>query len=61
MQMWHIAAERPPHLTAIAPWEGHSDFYRETWCRGGVPTGGFWEFLSSWLRGRGKKEGASSL
>lgn len=25
---WFIAATRPPHLTAIAPWEGCGDLYR---------------------------------
>jgi len=34
---WFAAAERPPHLTCIAPWEGASDAYRELVCRGGIP------------------------
>jgi len=34
---WFAAAERPPHLTCIAPWEGLSDAYREFVCRGGIP------------------------
>ncbi|KAL4790764.1 Alpha/Beta hydrolase protein [Aspergillus venezuelensis] len=29
MSQWYIAAERPPHLKAITPWEGIGDFYRE--------------------------------
>jgi len=33
---WSVAALRPPHLTAIAPWEGSGDIYREQFCRGGV-------------------------
>jgi predicted acyl esterase len=28
--MWHIASQQPKHLAAIAPWEGLSDFYRES-------------------------------
>lgn len=44
---WSIAAERPPHLACIAPLEGVSDFYRETFCRGGVPYTPFWGFLGS--------------
>jgi predicted acyl esterase len=31
------AAERPPHLAAIAPWEGVLDMYREDLSRGGIP------------------------
>lgn len=31
---WYIAAEKPPHLAAIAPWEGFSDYFRETSNRG---------------------------
>lgn len=46
MAQWHIAAERPPHLTCIAPLEGCSDFYRETLNRGGVPYRPFWSFLA---------------
>ena len=33
---WHAAALRPPHLAAIAPWEGSGDIYREQFFRGGV-------------------------
>lgn len=33
---WHVAALRPPHLAAIAPWEGSGDIWREQFCRGGV-------------------------
>ncbi|ORY01678.1 Alpha/Beta hydrolase protein [Clohesyomyces aquaticus] len=35
---WAVAALRPPHLTAIAPWEGSGDIYREQFCRGGIFT-----------------------
>lgn len=31
---WFIAAQQPPSLKAIAPWEGLSDLYREQFCRG---------------------------
>ncbi|MEU3788023.1 CocE/NonD family hydrolase [Streptomyces sp900129855] len=31
------AAEQPPHLAAIAPWEGLSDMYRDDLNRGGIP------------------------
>jgi predicted acyl esterase len=34
---WNIAAERPPHLVAIAPWEAESNLYRDEYLRGGIP------------------------
>ncbi|MEU4650133.1 CocE/NonD family hydrolase [Nocardia fluminea] len=37
MIQWAAAALQPPHLAAIAPWEGLSDLYRENTCRGGIP------------------------
>lgn len=40
---WFIAAERPPHLAAIAPWEGFDDYYRDSICNGGIPEIGFTE------------------
>jgi predicted acyl esterase len=42
---WFAAAEQPPHLTCIAPWEGITDFYRDLICRGGVPETGFWDLV----------------
>jgi predicted acyl esterase len=33
---WKIAAMNPPHLAAINPWEGVSDFYRELVFHGGI-------------------------
>ncbi|YCK79849.1 CocE/NonD family hydrolase (plasmid) [Arthrobacter sp. D3-18] len=38
---WQIAATRPPHLAAIAPWEGASDLYAQAMMRGGIPNTGF--------------------
>ena len=35
---WFAAATRPPHLAAIAPWEGWSDLYREAVAPGGITT-----------------------
>ncbi len=35
------AAEKPPHLAAINPWEGVSDVYRDLVMRGGTPDIGF--------------------
>ena len=39
---WAVAALQPPHLAAIAPWEGFIDIYRETAVRGGIPDTRFW-------------------
>ncbi|KIW63982.1 hypothetical protein PV04_08942 [Phialophora macrospora] len=41
---WFIAAERPPHLKAIAPWEGIADYYRELLGRGGIPNTAFVDY-----------------
>lgn len=35
ISQWFIAAQQPPSLKAIAPWEGSGDIYREQFCRGG--------------------------
>ena len=44
IMQWFIAAEQPPHLKAIAPWEGSSDAYRELATDDGVPCIGFVNF-----------------
>lgn len=54
---WFTAAEQPPHLAAINPWEGVSDVYRDLVMRGGMPDTGFARQLrdhSFW--GRNRKE-----
>ena len=38
---WFTAAEQPPHLAAINPWEGVSDVYRDLVMRGGMPDTAF--------------------
>jgi len=53
---WFIAAERPPHLAAIAPWEGLVDIYRYDVCRGGINDTGFMERTIDGLCGRGRVE-----
>ncbi|MFF4530495.1 CocE/NonD family hydrolase [Streptomyces sp. NPDC001407] len=40
---WRVAATRPPHLAAINPWEGLTDFYRDVAYHGGIPETGFME------------------
>ncbi|MFJ8748762.1 CocE/NonD family hydrolase [Streptomyces sp. NPDC102441] len=41
VSQWFTAAEQPPHLAAINPWEGVSDVYRDLVLRGGMPDTGF--------------------
>ncbi len=45
ISQWFTAAEQPPHLAAINPWEGLSDVYRDLVLRGGMPDIGFAERL----------------
>lgn len=40
---WLGAAEKPPHLKAIVPWEGLNDPYREWAFNGGIPDTGFFK------------------
>ena len=56
MAQWFIAAERPPHLAAIAPWEGLIDIYRYDVCRGGIPDTGFMERTIDGTCGNGRVE-----
>ncbi|HEY2043635.1 MAG TPA: CocE/NonD family hydrolase [Jatrophihabitans sp.] len=43
---WQVAALRPPHLSAICPWEGANDYYREMTHHGGIHNA----FLPDWYR-----------
>ena len=38
---WMMASMRPPHLAAILPWQGASDFYRDRVRQGGMFSSGF--------------------
>ncbi|MDO5540758.1 MAG: CocE/NonD family hydrolase [Eubacteriales bacterium] len=38
---WFAADQKPPHLKAIAPWEGQTDAYREVILRGGIVDNAF--------------------
>jgi predicted acyl esterase len=53
---WKIAATRPPHLAAIAPWEGHIDVYRDQVRRGGIPNVSLAELITQTTAGRGRVE-----
>jgi predicted acyl esterase len=61
ISQWFIAAERPPHLAAIAPWEGWSDAYREDVGRGGIQDFGFCEYVTSKMRGRNRVEDVPAM
>ena len=45
MTQWRIAAQQPPHLACIAPWESTTDMYRESLCEGGIPAKSFVGFV----------------
>ncbi|HEY4188419.1 MAG TPA: CocE/NonD family hydrolase [Polyangia bacterium] len=59
VSQWFTAAEQPPHLTAIAPWEGFSDVYRDQLVPGGIPDVAFLRLISERLPGRNKVESPS--
>jgi predicted acyl esterase len=44
MNQYQVAALQPPHLAAICPWEGSSDWYREFSYNGGI----YSEFCGKW-------------
>ena len=58
---WFIAAERPPHLVAIAPWEGLTDFYRDGSFRGGIPDFAFCEKLTAEMSGNNRVEDVPAM
>lgn len=49
MTQYRIAAEQPPHLACIAPWEGTGDLYRESIAFGGIDSTGFNEGVASMI------------
>ncbi len=44
INQWQAAALHPPHLSAIIPWEGAADFYRDVTHHGGILS----EFCGKW-------------
>ncbi|KAJ2906975.1 Cocaine esterase [Zalerion maritima] len=58
---WFIAAERPPHLAAIAPFEGQGDGFREGISRGGVELRAFPTLIGHILTGRQRREDAIAM
>jgi uncharacterized protein len=53
---WFTAAEQPPHLAAINPWEGFSDVYRDLVLRGGMPDLAFTTQLQHNYAGQNQRE-----
>lgn len=51
MTQFRVAAQVPPHLTCIAPWEATTDIYRESLFEGGIPALSFNEFIVSSMTG----------
>ncbi len=56
ISQWFAAAEQPPHLAAIAPWEGMSDIYRDLVMRGGIPDMPFPRQLATSFIGKNLRE-----
>lgn len=51
ISQYHIAAQQPPHLACIAPWEGMADMYRESLYEGGIPSIQFTNFATAGAAG----------
>lgn len=47
MNQWWVAGLQPPHLSAMIPWEGANEYYREFARHGGIASNGF---ITSWYR-----------
>lgn len=61
IMQWFIGAERPPHLTAIAPWEALTDMYRNDVYIGGVPDSGFNDSIIEETYGQGRIEDVPAM
>ncbi|MEZ0365919.1 CocE/NonD family hydrolase [Mycobacterium sp. pUA109] len=47
ISQWYTAAQRPPHLRAIIPWQGVSDLCRDVLFHGGIPET---KFTRDWMK-----------
>ncbi len=61
MAQWNIAATEPPHLTAIAPWNGISDFYRNAYVQGGIPDTAFQNMIAGNDKGLNLREDIAGM
>ena len=50
ISQWTGAAQAPPHLAAINPWEGFTDAYNDFSYPGGIRENGFMRVWSAWQR-----------
>ncbi len=46
INQWHVASLQPPHLTAMIPWEGAADWYRDMTYHGGI----YCTFFGNWFK-----------
>lgn len=58
LSQWAAAATRPPHLAAICPWEGFTDFYRDVARPGGVRENGM---MIVWTKGTARTRPDSAV
>ncbi|OGN87241.1 MAG: hypothetical protein A2158_02600 [Chloroflexi bacterium RBG_13_46_14] len=58
---WFTAVQNPPHLKAIAPWEGHIDLYRYDVLRGGIRDTAFNNFNTSTQIGMNRIEDMAAM
>lgn len=62
MIQWTAAEAKPPHLAAIAPFEGLRDEYRDCVCRGGIPNTVFHDTdIIAYLYGNNQFEDVSTM
>ncbi|KAK6373367.1 hypothetical protein LTS17_008387 [Exophiala oligosperma] len=61
ISQWFIAAERPPHLKGIAPWEGLADSYGEMNVRGGIPNPSFVDYRGEGYCGNSGREDIGTM
>jgi predicted acyl esterase len=58
---WFAASLNPPHLAAIAPWEGHIDLYRYDVLRGGIVDNAFCDFNTGTQIGQKRVEDMAAM
>jgi uncharacterized protein len=56
ISQYKAAALRPPHLAAICPWEGFTDFYRDFARPGGIREDGFIRLWSAGVKRQGRTD-----
>jgi uncharacterized protein len=61
IMQWFIAAERPPCLAAIAPWEALIDMHRNDVMNGGISDALFYEYIMNGIYGENMIEDVSAM